>query len=349
MIMVFAMIGAIWGIGAVMKAPRRGRWIMTFVLLGVVILTHLVLPADNALRQATGGDARLWLLLIAAGILIKGYSVILRRLKARVQPVETQAPRKGFTETELTRYARHIMLREIGGTGQATLKEARVLVVGAGGLGSPALMYLAASGVGTIGVIDDDDVDASNLQRQVIHRDAWIGTPKVAAAKQAILELNPHVTLRPYHRRLTPEIAADLIGDFDLVLDGCDNFETRYLVNDTCVAAGVPLIAGALTQWEGQLGLYDPARGGPCFACVFPAAPAPGLVPSCAEAGVAGPLPGVVGSMMAVEALKLLVDAGAGLRNRLLIYDALYAETRDMKTKARAGCPVCQGRGLHVT
>ncbi|MBS1301258.1 molybdopterin-synthase adenylyltransferase MoeB [Loktanella sp. SALINAS62] len=348
MIMVLAMIAAIWGIGAAMKAPRRARWAMTFVLLGAVIIAQLVLPADNALRLATGGDVRLWLLLIGFGVLVWGYRRGLRMLKSRVAPTPEPAPRKGFSDAELNRYARHIMLREVGGPGQSALKGARVLVVGAGGLGSPALLYLAASGIGTLAVIDDDDVDASNLQRQIIHRDQWIGMPKVAAAKQAVLELNPHITLRPYHRRLTADIAAELIADYDLVLDGCDNFDTRELVNRTCVAAGVPLIAGALTQWEGQISLYDPARGGPCLACVFPNRPAPGLVPTCAEAGVIGPLPGVVGSMMAVEAVKLLTDAGTGLRGRLLIYDALYAETRLMKTKPRADCAVCQGRGLHT-
>ena len=347
MIMVGAMIAAIWGIGAAMKAPRQARWVMTLVLLAAVIAAQLVLPPDNALRQATGGDARLWLLILAFGGLVWSYRRFLAAMRRRAAPAPEAAPRRGFSEVELNRYARHIMLREVGGPGQTAIGRARVLVVGAGGLGSPVLLYLAAAGVGTIGVIDDDTVDASNLQRQVIHRDGWIGLPKVAAAQQAIRELNPHVTVRPYNRRLDAGIAAELVADYDLVIDGCDNFDTRYLVNRACVEAGVPLIAGAITQWEGQISLYDPARGGPCFACVFPEAPAPGLVPTCAEAGVIGPLPGVIGSIMAVEALKVLTQAGQDLRGRLLIHDALYAEARVMQTTAREGCPVCGGRGLH--
>lgn len=345
MIMVGFLIAVIWGVGAAMKAPRRARWIMVGILMAAVIAAQLVLPDGHPLRAATGGDARLWLLLLGLAAVVWGYAAVLRAVKARVRPVAAPDP-DVIAADELTRYARHIMLREVGGTGQRALRNARVLVVGAGGLGSPALLYLAASGVGTIGVIDDDRVDLSNLQRQVIHRDDGRGLPKVQSAMQAMLALNPHVTVRPYDRRLTEEVAADLIADYDLVLDGCDNFDTRYLVNRACVAAGVPLIAAALTQWEGQISLYDPARGTPCYACVFPDRPAPGLVPTCAEAGVIGPLPGVMGSMMAVETVKALTGAGAGLGGRLMIYDALYAETRIVQVPARADCTVCGGRGL---
>ncbi|MCF7698106.1 HesA/MoeB/ThiF family protein [Loktanella sp. M215] len=348
MIMVGFLIAVIWGVGAAMKAPRQARWIMVGILMVAVIAAQLVLPDGHPLRAATGGDARLWLLLLGLGAVVWGYAAVLRAVKARVRPAVAVPVSGGFSEDELTRYARHIMLREVGGRGQRALKDARVLVVGAGGLGSPVLLYLAASGVGTIGVIDDDRVDASNLQRQVIHRDGGRGLPKVQSALQAVAELNPHVTVRPYDRRLTEDIAADLIADYDLVLDGCDNFDTRYLVNRTCVAAGVPLIAAALTQWEGQISLYDPARGTPCYACVFPDRPAPGLVPTCAEAGVIGPLPGVMGSLMAVEAVKTLTGAGTGLGGRLLIYDALYAETRIVQVPAAPDCPVCGGRGLKV-
>ena len=248
-----------------------------------------------------------------------------------------------FSDRELERYARHIIMREIGGPGQKKLKQAKVLVIGAGGLGAPVLQYLAAAGVGTIGVIDEDVVDNANLQRQVIHRDADIGKPKVFSAEAAMLAQNPHVTVRPYNRRLSEDIAADLFADYDVVLDGTDNFETRYLANRTAVALGKPLISGALSQWEGQVSLFDPARGGPCYQCIFPEAPAPGLAPSCAVAGVVGPLPGVVGSMMAVEAVKLITGAGAVLRGELLIYDALYGETRRIALKPRADCPVCGG------
>ncbi len=185
-----------------------------------------------------------------------------------------------------------------------------MLVVGAGGLGAPALQYLAAAGVGTIGVIDADMVENSNLQRQVIHKDAAIGMPKVFSAQAEMEAQNPYVKVRPYHRRSTDEIAAELVAEYDLVLDGTDNFDTRYLVNATCVAAGVPLISGALSQWEGQLSVFDPARGAPCYQCIFPEPPAPHLAPSCAEAGVIGPLPGVIGAMMAVEAIKLITGRG---------------------------------------
>ena len=233
------------------------------------------------------------------------------------------------------------MLREIGGAGQKALKDARVLVIGAGGLGAPALQYLAAAGVGTIGIIDDDTVDNSNLQRQVIHTRATIGLPKVQSATRAMEALNGDVLVKPYNRRLTPEIAAVLFKDYDLVLDGTDNFDTRYLVNEACANAGIPLIAAALTQWEGQISLYDPAHGTPCYQCVFPERPDPSLVPSCAEGGVLGPLPGVLGSMMAVEAVKAITGAGEGLRGRMLIYDALYGDMRIMKMKPRDGCAIC--------
>jgi molybdopterin/thiamine biosynthesis adenylyltransferase len=203
------------------------------------------------------------------------------------------------------------------------------------------LTYLAAAGVGTIGVIDDDVVDLSNLQRQVIHGDADIGLPKVQSAAAAVHALNPHVTLRPYQRRLTDEIATDLFDDYDIIMDGSDNFDTRYLVNRAAVATGKPLISGALAQWEGQLSVFDPARGAPCYECVFPTRPAEGLAPSCAEAGVMGPLPGVIGAMMAGEAIKLITGAGAPLRGALLIYDGLYADARRMTLTPRADCAVC--------
>ena len=215
-----------------------------------------------------------------------------------------------------------------------------MLVVGAGGLGSPALLYLAASGVGTIGVIDDDVVENSNLQRQVIHTDDRIGMPKVQSAVAAMKALNPFVALIPHQARLDDSSAA-LIAQYDLILDGSDNFDTRYRVNRLAVAAAKPLLSAAITQWEGQISLYHPARGGPCYECVFPVRPAPGMVPSCAEAGVAAPLPGVIGSLMAMEAVKHLTGAGQGLRGRLMIYDALYAETRVIGIKPRAACPVC--------
>ena len=350
--MVGTMAGFIWMLGVVMKSPRAARWNMIFLLLVAVMALQIILPDGHPLREATGGDARLWALIVALGFAIYGYSLLLRRLRARAQlPAafpSPAAPAGKFSDSELTRYARHIILREVGGAGQKALKEARVLVVGAGGLGAPALQYLAAAGVGTIGVIDDDVVEAANLQRQVIHRDSSIGLPKARSAAEAMNAQNPYVTVKPYSRRFTAEIAAELVAEYDLILDGTDNFASRYLVNETCVAAGKPLIAAALTQWEGQISVYDPGRGTPCFACIFPKASAAHLVPSCAEAGVIGPLPGVVGSMMALEAVKLLAGAGDLLAGRMLIYDALYAQTRTITMQPRADCAVCQGRGARA-
>ncbi len=250
-----------------------------------------------------------------------------------------------LSSDELDRYARHIVLREVGGPGQRRLGAARVLVVGAGGLGCPALLYLAAAGIGTLGVIDDDTVSLSNLQRQVLFATADVGRPKVAVAEEALRRLNPHVGVEAMEARLTETGAERLVAGWDLVLDGSDNFPTRYAVNAACVAAGRPLVAAAMSQWEGQLALWDPDRGGPCYACVFPEPPAAGLAPSCAEAGIVGALPGVMGSMMALEAIKHVAGAGEGLRGRLVIFDGLHGESRRIATRARGDCAVCGGRG----
>jgi len=347
MLLVLVMAAVLWSIGAALGTPRRLRWGMISGLWAAVVLTHLVLPEGHALRMATGESPALWLMVGGTVVIVLVYRAGLTRLRARSErEAVTVASRKPlFSEAELNRYARHIIMREIGGPGQKALKEARVLVIGAGGLGSPALLYLAAAGVGTIGVIDDDTVENSNLQRQVIHRDADVGLPKVQSAMAAMQAQNPHVVVHPYQRRLTPEIASDLFADYDLILDGTDNFETRYLSNATSVAQGKPLISGALSQWEGQLSVFDPAHGTPCYQCIFPQAPAAGLAPSCAEAGVLGPLPGVVGAMMAAEAVKLITGAGQTLRGDMLIYDALYGESRKIGLSRRADCPICGGKG----
>jgi molybdopterin/thiamine biosynthesis adenylyltransferase len=336
----------IWGIGAALGTPQRQRWTLLGLLYVAVLLAHLVFPAQHPLRLATGETAAPWLMLGGLVVLVLAYRRGLRWLRTRAEGQAEDRAADGpeaatFSDTELNRYARHIVLREVGGPGQKKLKDAKVLVVGAGGLGSPALLYLAAAGVGTIGVVDDDAVDNSNLQRQVIHQDAGIGMPKVHSAAEAMRAQNPFVTVRPYHRRLSEDDAAALIAEYDIVLDGTDNFDTRYLVNTTCVALGKPLISGALTQWEGQVSVFDPANDAPCYQCVFPEAPAPGLSPSCAEAGVIGPLPGVIGSVMAMEAIKLITDAGTALRGEMLIYDGLYGETRKIGLKRRADCPCC--------
>ncbi|CUH63060.1 putative adenylyltransferase/sulfurtransferase MoeZ [Thalassovita autumnalis] len=343
MLLVFAFVGMIWGVGQLIGLPKGMRWSLTFLLWLAVVLAQLTLPEGHPLREATGGSVALWLMLAGAGVLVWLYRMGLGWLRQRAQPdeVEDSAPKPTFSETELNRYARHIVMREVGGTGQKRLKNAKVLVIGAGGLGSPALLYLAAAGVGTIGVIDDDEVDNSNLQRQVIHRDADIGLPKVFSAEKAMKAQNPFVEVRPYKRRLEAETAADLIAEYDIVLDGTDNFDTRYLANRICVDQGKPLISGALSQWEGQISVFHPKKGGPCYQCIFPEAPAAGLAPSCAEAGVIAPLPGVIGTMMAVEAMKLITRAGAVLRGEMMIYDALWGETRKFTVKPRADCPIC--------
>jgi molybdopterin/thiamine biosynthesis adenylyltransferase len=343
MLPVALIAGGIWGLGNIFGTPHRSRWIMLGVLLAVVIALHLILPTGHPVRLALGETAAPWAFLVGIAAIVFGYRWMLGRLRTKVEvaQVDTHVDAPLFSDTELNRYARHIVMREVGGQGQKVLKEAKVLVVGAGGLGSPVLQYLAASGVGTIGVIDDDVVDNANLQRQVIHRDADIGLAKVFSAQVAMMAQNPYVTVRPYERRLTEDIAAELIAEYDLVLDGCDNFETRYLVNKTCVALGKPLISGALTQWEGQLSVFDPANDAPCYQCIFPQAPSPELAPSCAEAGVIGPLPGVVGSMMAIEAIKVITGAGASLRGEMIIYDALYGESRKITLERRADCPIC--------
>lgn len=354
MVLVLAVGVVIWSIGALMRAPVRQRVSMLAVLWAAVVVINLALPDGAALREATGGDARPWLVLGGVAVLVFAYRTGLGWLRARVDDPLPQGggagtAKPGFSDTELNRYARHIILREIGGVGQKRLKAAKVLVIGAGGLGSPALLYLAASGVGTIGVVDDDVVDGTNLQRQVIHTDGRIGMPKVFSAQEQMVALNPFITVRPYNRRLDRATAEALIADYDLVLDGTDNFDTRYMVNRVSAALGKPLIAAAITQWEGQISLYDPAHGGPCYECLFPERPAPELVPACAEAGVIGPLPGVLGSMMAVEAIKAITGAGEGLRGQLLIYDALHGETRRISTRPRPGCAACGGGAPALT
>lgn len=350
MFSVFALGVAIWALATLLRLPLRMTLGFLAGLWAVVVLINLTLPPGAALREATGGDARPWLVLAGVLALVLGYRAGLARLRRRATPVAAAAGAPGkappFSEAELNRYARHIILREVGGPGQRRLKEARVLVIGAGGLGAPVLMYLAAAGVGTLGVVDDDIVESPNLQRQIIHTDARIGMPKVFSAQEQVNALNPFITFRPYHRRLTEADAETLFAEYDLILDGTDNFDTRYMVNRVAAKLGKPLIAAAITQWEGQIGLYDPARGGACFECLFPTRPAAGLAPSCAEAGVIGPLPGVLGAMMALEAIKALTGAGEGLRGQLLIYDALYAESRKIATHPRPGCAACAGAGV---
>lgn len=339
--LVLGIAAALWGLGHLLRAPLALRLSLIAGLWAAVVLAHLLLPEGAGLRETLGGSAASWGVLGGAVVLVLAYVRGLGWLKARVAP--KPAEEGPFRQAELDRYSRHILLREIGGPGQMRLKSAKVLVVGAGGLGSPVLLYLAASGVGTLGVIDNDRVEGSNLQRQIIHADQRIGMAKVQSAEIAVKALNPFVEVRPYQRRLEESIAEALIADYDLVLDGTDNFDTRYLVNRVCARLGKPLIAGAMTQWEGQLSLYHPAGGTPCYECVFPERPLPGMVPACAEAGVAAPLPGIIGAMMAMEAVKHLTGAGETLAGRLLLHDALHAESRVITVRRRPGCAACGG------
>ncbi len=341
MALVLGLALALWGFGAMIKAPVNARILMIGLLYVAVLALQVAMPPGHPLKEATGGSAGEWLVLGGLGAIVWGYSKGLKSLRKRVRPENKPREQAHDSSVELDRNARHIVLREIGGPGQKRLKQARVLVIGAGGLGSPALQYLAAAGAGTIGVIDDDVVENSNLQRQVIHTDARIGMPKVFSAEAAMIAQNPFVTVRPYNRRLTADIAAELFQDYDLILDGTDDVATRYLVNETAVAAKLPLVSAAISQWEGQISIFDPSRDAPCYACVFPNPAAEGLAPSCAEGGVLGPLPGIIGAMMAAEAVKLLAGAGTPLLGRMLIYDALYAESRVITVKRREDCRVC--------
>ncbi|ATW88449.1 molybdopterin/thiamine biosynthesis adenylyltransferase [Halohasta litchfieldiae] len=241
--------------------------------------------------------------------------------------------------TQLDRYSRHIIMDEIGPEGQAKLLESRVLVVGAGGLGAPVIQYLAAAGVGTIGIVDDDTVERSNLQRQVIHADGDVGTPKVDSAADFISDLNPDITVETHEVRLSKSNAEGIIAGYDLVVDASDNFPTRYLVNDVCRLAGIPVAHGAIYKFEGQVTSLVPE--GPCYRCLFPEAPEPGTVPDCATTGVLGVLPGTVGCLQATEAVKLLLDLGEPLVGTMLCYDAMDLSFERVPYQSRVDCPVC--------
>ncbi|HEX5386234.1 MAG TPA: molybdopterin-synthase adenylyltransferase MoeB [Gemmatimonadales bacterium] len=246
---------------------------------------------------------------------------------------------------ELVRYARHLMLPEIGRGGQERLAAARVLLIGAGGLGSPAALYLAAAGVGTLGLIDFDRVDLTNLQRQVLHGTSAIGRPKVASAAERIADLNPGVRVVPIEQRLSAANARAILGDYDIVVDGTDNFPTRYLVNDICVWLGKPLVYGSILRFEGQASVFY-APEGPCYRCLYAEPPPPELVPNCAEGGVLGVLPGIVGSLQALEAIKWVTGVGESLVGRLLLFDALRVRFRELRVSKDPECPVC---GEHPT
>lgn len=254
--------------------------------------------------------------------------------------MSTVAPPLDLTREELRRYGRHLTLPEVGIAGQRKLKAASVLIVGAGGLGAPLGLYLSAAGVGTIGIADFDVVEESNLQRQVIHSTKTLGTSKVRSAAARIAELNPTVRTVPYEERFTSENALSIMRDYDIIIDGTDNFPTRYLVNDACVLLGKPNVYGSVYRFEGQASLFDAAIG-PCYRCLYPEPPPPGAVPSCAEGGVLGVLPGIVGLIQATEAIKRIVGIGESLVGRLLVFDALEMRFRELKLRKDPNCPVC--------
>ena len=255
--------------------------------------------------------------------------------------VEEQLPK--LSHEEILRYSRHLILPDVGVAGQRKLKSARVLLVGAGGLGSPAALYLAAAGVGTIGIVDFDVVDQTNLQRQILHGTSRVGVSKLQSAEERLRDINPNVRVETFETRLTSENALDIIRDFDVVADGTDNFPTRYLVNDACVLLGKPNVYGSIFRFEGQASVFY-AKEGPCYRCLYAEPPPPGLVPSCAEGGVLGVLPGIIGSIQALETIKLILGAGDSLIGRLLLFDALKLSFRELKLEKDPDCPVCGPR-----
>lgn len=250
-----------------------------------------------------------------------------------------------LSNDEIRRYSRHLILPDVGMPGQEKLKQARVLVIGAGGLGSPVLLYLAAAGIGRIGIVDYDVVDETNLQRQIIHSTSDIGRPKLESARQKLLDINPYLEIDSFEVPFTSANALEIMAPYDLVIDGTDNFPTRYLVNDACVMLNKPNIYGSIFRFEGQLSVFA-TEDGPCYRCLYPDPPPPGLVPSCAEGGVLGILPGTIGALQATEAVKVLLGIGEPMIGRLLIYDALAMDFMELKVRKNPACPVC---GDHPT
>lgn len=259
--------------------------------------------------------------------------------------VKESAANAAFSKEEVLRYSRHLIMPEVGMDGQLKLKKAKVLLVGSGGLGAPLGLYLAAAGVGRLGIVDFDAVDFTNLQRQVTFGTSDVGRKKLEAARERLSNLNPEIRIDTYETRLTSENALEILREYDIVADGTDNFPTRYLVNDACVLLGKPNVYGSIFRFEGQASIFG-APGGPCYRCLYPEPPPPGLVPSCAEGGVLGVLPGIIGCIQAMETLKLILGSGQPLVGRLLIFDALQMRFRELKLRKNPDCPVC---GEHRT
>lgn len=252
-----------------------------------------------------------------------------------------------LSNEEILRYSRHLIMPEVGMEGQKKLKAAKVLMIGAGGLGSPLGLYITAAGVGKLGIVDFDVVEETNLQRQLLHGTSDVGRSKLESAKEKLKEINPNVEIETYETMLNSENALEILKDYDLVVDGTDNFPTRYLVNDACVLLGKPYVYGSIFRFEGQVTVFD-SKNGPCYRCLYPTPPPPGLVPSCAEGGVIGVLPGIIGSLQALEAIKLIIGAGDSLVGRLILFDALKFKTRELKLRKNPDCPVCgENRTIH--
>lgn len=247
---------------------------------------------------------------------------------------------KTLTEKEFNRYIRHLNLKEIGLEGQEKLKQTKVLIVGAGGLGSPAMLYLAAAGIGTIGIVDFDNVEETNLQRQIIHSTKSLGAKKTESSKKAIKDLNPHIKVEIYNKKLNQKNALEIIKKYDVIIDGSDNFPTKYLINDTCVLLNKPDVYGSAIGFDGHASVFN-YKNGPCYRCLFPKPPKPGSVPSCAEAGVLGALLGVIGSIQATEALKIILKKGKILSGRFLVYNALNMEFKELKLSKNKNCHIC--------
>ena len=249
-------------------------------------------------------------------------------------------------DDKILRYIRQIALPEIGIVGQKKLMGSKLAIVGAGALGSPAALYLAAAGIGTIGIVDGDVVNLDNLHRQILHKTASIGKPKVESARATILDVNSEVTVKTYHERLTSSNAVAIFQDYDIILDGSDNFETRYTINEACIKLNLPFVLGSILRFEGQVGVFDTRHGGPCYSCLYPSPPPSQVSPTCARAGVVGPVPGIIGTMQALEALKLIIGFGESLLGKLLIFDGLTCKMRTLNLKKDLKCKVCSVSNL---
>ncbi|MFL2795866.1 MAG: HesA/MoeB/ThiF family protein [Paracoccaceae bacterium] len=339
---VLSFLVLVWLIARHFGVSQNLRAVSVLIILIFILGTLFIIPETNSFSIVMGGWAP-WAtisFLFCITILFRLFIDVLRNKSNDVYLSDVKEADE-FSNHELERYSRHILLKELGGLGQRRIKDSSVLIIGAGGLGAPVIQYLAASGVGTIGIIDHDKVSLSNLQRQVIYPTKQVGEQKVFSAADAIYQLNSNVNVRPYNRRLNSEIAEEIFSEYDVIVDGTDNFETRYISNSAAVITKKHLVSGALSQWEGQVSVFAPHKGGPCYACVFPSPPKDGLAITCSEGGVFSPLPGVIGSVMAVETLKILSHSGNTLLGQMFIYDGLKGESRKIKVNPSKKCPIC--------